>query len=293
MAPLLYPLESCCLEWNCASASWWINQLQKGMVPLFVPQKTQLKTKRILWYPACTQPAEWAMHATKHMTGSHQTNSPSALVQAPCACTNHRQSFCSLRFLTEGPPKRLGPPWKKIFVFWQKIKSLCICYLKLSFMDYKILCQMMKHIFLSAPSITQKVRLDFLVHNTPWRWLLKTKWSYALSPSRGQERKGNSSLIQGQYVQKNWQPFGFFFIPHSAPSTVSSCLSSSINRDFSRKQEVNQSLSIPSQSFNGISSSSSLWAERDSTKKSLEFPSRTLILLVAFPNWTLSSQNKE
>lgn len=60
------------------------------------------------------------------------------------------QSFCILRFLTEGPPKRLSPPSKKkIFVFGQKIKSLCICYVKQSFMDSNILCQTMGQNFVS------------------------------------------------------------------------------------------------------------------------------------------------
>lgn len=50
-------------------------------------------------------------------TGSHQTNSPSALVQIPCTCISHRQSFCIVRFLTEGPPKRL-------FLFHEK--NICV-----------------------------------------------------------------------------------------------------------------------------------------------------------------------
>lgn len=143
MASLFYPpIQSC-----CALQPWWINHLQKGMVLLFVPQKPQFK--RILWYAVSTWWAKWAMNASKHLTDSHQTNPPSALVQAPCAASITGNHSAYSHFLTEWPPKRLSPPWKKAFVFRQKMKSLCICYLKLSYMDYKMLCQMMRHNFVS------------------------------------------------------------------------------------------------------------------------------------------------
>lgn len=48
------------------------------------------------------------MHA---MGSSHQT----CKLHVPASITMH-QSFCIVRFLAEGPPKRLSPPWKNICV---------------------------------------------------------------------------------------------------------------------------------------------------------------------------------
>lgn len=157
--------------------------------------------------------AKWAMHASKHLTDSHQTNPPSALVQAPCACINHRQSFCILRFLTKRLLKAFLLHEKKI-AFKQKIKPLCICYLNLSFMDYKISCQMMRHNFVSPFHKPGWICLS-TIHSGDSYWKPSRVMQWA--PRRGQECQDNSSLIQGQYLQKDWQPFVFGFLFHTLP----------------------------------------------------------------------------